>query len=141
MVAVPDVLQLDRELAAVPRALSWIADHAGDCGALPKVCSILEMVVEEVLTNIISYARPEDDSLEIAIYWSEPTPGTVRIEIHDSGDEFNPLEVPDPDLSLDAEEREIGGLGIHLVRRYMDHCEYERRNGRNILAMVRRIHA
>jgi anti-sigma regulatory factor (Ser/Thr protein kinase) len=99
------------------------------------------MVVEEVLTNIISYARPEDDSLEIAIYWSEPTPGTVRIEIHDSGDEFNPLEVPDPDLSLDAEEREIGGLGIHLVRRYMDHCEYERRNGRNILAMVRRIHA
>ncbi len=138
---IPNVLALARDIEDIGRAINWIEIHAVERGVSDKVNSILQMVVEEVLANVIIHAQPKGEGLDIELQWIDPYPGTIRIEIHDSGTPFNPLESPEPDTTLSVEDREVGGLGIHLIRRYMDQCFYERVNNRNILALVRRIDA
>ena len=66
-------------------------------------------------------------------------PRTAIIRFEDAGKPFNPLEKEDADTSLDAEEREIGGLGILMVKRSMDHISYEYRDGKNILTIQKEL--
>jgi len=61
------------------------------------------------------------------------------VEVEDDGRQFNPLELPEPDLEKKLEERPIGGLGIHLVRNLMDELEYRRTHNKNILIMKKKI--
>ena len=65
----------------------------------------------------------------------------LSIAITDDGHFFNPLEHPEPDMSLPVEERPIGGLGIHLLRKMADHIEYERTSERNRLRIHKTITA
>ena len=60
---------------------------------------------------------------------------TLTVSFTDSGKPFNPLELPDPDITLSAEKRRIGGLGIYLTKKFMDKVEYEYRDGKNILTI------
>ena len=97
----------------------------------------LKMVTDEVLTNIMSYAYEEDADkwvmLEICLEGD-----VVTITFTDGGYPFDPLNAPEPDVTLSAEEREIGGLGIFLLRSIMDDVNYLRDGDRNILT-VRKI--
>ena len=61
------------------------------------------------------------------------------VKVEDDGREFNPLELPEPDLEQKLEERPIGGLGIHLVRNLMDELDYKRTHNKNILTMKKKI--
>ena len=69
----------------------------------------------------------------------EKDPLAVSITFIDSGHPYNPLEKPDPDVTLPAEKRQIGGLGILLVRELMDSINYERMDGKNVLSLVKNI--
>jgi serine/threonine-protein kinase RsbW len=92
------------------------------------------LALEEVVINIISYGF--DDENEHQIFVNFDLAGRELIlEVQDEAPPFNPLEVPMPDLKTPVEEREIGGLGIYLVRQIMDKVEYRRENDRNILIM------
>ena len=71
---------------------------------------------------------------------TEADPTTAVITFIDSGTPFDPLQKADPDVTLDAEEREIGGLGIFLVKKSMDEITYEYKDGHNILR-IRKKHA
>jgi serine/threonine-protein kinase RsbW len=62
-------------------------------------------------------------------------PGEIKAEVEDDGEPFNPLEAPEPDTEKSLEERTIGGLGIHLVRKLMDRLEYKREGERNLLTV------
>lgn len=95
----------------------------------------LEMAIEEILVNISNYAY-RGHTGEATVQW-ELTPEPLRINMRfiDSGQPFNPLEKEDPDTSLPAEEREIGGLGIFLVKRIMDAVSYQYQDGHNILTI------
>jgi serine/threonine-protein kinase RsbW len=66
------------------------------------------------------------------------TPSEVRVEVEDTGIPFNPLQYPSPDTSLKLEEKPIGGLGIFIVRKYMDDVAYDRLDDRNRLVMIKR---
>lgn len=96
----------------------------------------LELAVEEAVVNIMTYAYPDGEGeLIIGVL---PGPGHITIELRDRGRPFNPMLVPKPDTSAPLEDREIGGLGVHLIRMLMDEVSYDYRGGENILTLRKR---
>ena len=98
----------------------------------------LRLAVEEAVVNVIDYAYPMEinGKIEIGI---QSDGETLRVIIRDSGVAFDPTAKEKTDVSLSAEERPIGGLGILLVRELMDSINYERINGENILTLTKKI--
>ena len=99
----------------------------------------IELSVEEAVDNVVQYAY------EGGIGWLEA--GTslddkslvLTIELRDAGVPFNPLEKDDPDITLSAKERPIGGLGIYLCKQMMDSISYRYEDGNNVLVMTKRV--
>ncbi len=94
----------------------------------------VNLAVEEVVTNIIKYGYDDTGAhtvtLNIALL-----PGIIRLQIKDDGHPFNPLEAPEPDIHLPLDQRQIGGLGLYLVRATVSQIVYRRENDANILEM------
>ena len=99
----------------------------------------LKLAVEEIFVNISSYAyHPGIGQVEVGVL-IDSDPPTVTIRFLDQGHPFNPLKQPDADISLSAQDREIGGLGILLVKKTMDQVNYAYENGKNILTIKKEI--
>lgn len=97
---------------------------------------VFGLVLDEILTNALAYGGKSDGPFFIEV--NVEVEGTVvRIEVVDDGIAFNPLLMPDPDVTLELEEREIGGLGIFLVKKLMDDVTYERRDDFNRLTLTK----
>jgi len=98
-----------------------------------KAQTQIDIAIDELFSNIAHYAyHPEVGEATVRLEVIDD-PLSVVITFEDHGVPYNPLEKEDPDTSLSAEEREIGGLGIFLVKKSMDHIVYEYREGKNIL--------
>ena len=95
----------------------------------------MHVVIDELLTNIISYAYLDDEKHDIGIK-VELSADRLKVSIVDDGIPFNPLGIETPDTELSLEERKIGGLGIHLVRKMMDRVSYRRRIDKNVITVV-----
>jgi len=100
------------------------------------------LVMEEAVSNVILYAYPRSENQEINILMSyDENPGTgghiLKIVIRDTGMEFDPTRQSSPDLEQSLEERRIGGLGIYLIKNYMDTVTYQRIDGFNVLSMTK----
>ena len=91
------------------------------------------VAVEEIFVNVASYAYPNKDDGEVEIDFKIEN-GRAFISFKDSGISFNPLDKPDPNVNASAEERDIGGLGIYMVKKSMDGVEYNREDDKNILS-------
>jgi serine/threonine-protein kinase RsbW len=98
----------------------------------------VNLALDEVVTNIVQYAFDEPKGTELLVRL-EVSGNEFRGDVIDEGREFNPLEVPRPDLSAPLAEREPGGLGIHLVRSLMDRLSYRRDGAKNVLTLSKRI--
>lgn len=98
----------------------------------------LQLAIEELTVNILNYAYPaeEEGTLKVLIGRTEHE---LTLTFIDHGTPFNPLGHPDPDITLAAEEREIGGLGILLVKKLMDKVEYEYAEGENRMTIVKKL--
>lgn len=103
----------------------------------PARAFAIPLSLEEMITNAIKYGYADRGAHCIDV---ELTLGSdhALLEISDDGQAFDPFDIPAPDTSLPMEERPIGGLGIHLVKNMMDHCEYTREEGRNIVRLTKR---
>lgn len=100
----------------------------------------IDVAIDEVLANICSYAY-EDEVGSVWVRFEASEDGsTMYLSFEDEGIPFNPLLRPAPDTTLSLAERGIGGYGIYIVRSTMDDVLYERRDNRNILTIVKRIH-
>ena len=95
-----------------------------------KLATQVAIAVEEIFVNIAHYAYGSETGNATIRMAVEPE---VIIEFEDSGKPFIPLEKEDADITLSAEEREIGGLGIFMVKKIMDSVEYKNEDGKNIL--------
>jgi anti-sigma regulatory factor (Ser/Thr protein kinase) len=95
----------------------------------------VKMAVEEIFVNIAQYAYPSGEG-DVTVSVSV-TPDKLVIEFKDSGTPYNPLAKPDPDMSLPADKREVGGLGIYMVKNIMDEVSYEYRDGQNVLTIAK----
>ncbi len=100
----------------------------------------IDLSLDELLTNTIGYGYQDTEEHEILVKFVLLNE-TLTVEIHDDGIPFNPLERPEPDLTQGVEERPIGGLGIHLVRKTMDAVDYRREGNYNILTIKKNITA
>lgn len=99
----------------------------------PAKCNRITLVMEEAVTNIIDHTSTGDEqTIKLDLTFSTDE---LSLDIHDSGDSFNPLEVTPPDLSADIEERPIGGLGIHMIKKLSDSANYHRTDERNHLVL------
>ncbi len=98
----------------------------------------LNLVLEEVVTNIIFYGYEDKNEHEININLSYKNK-IIKVQIEDDGREFNPLQFPEPDMGKSIEESKIGGLGIHFVRKIMDDINYLRLDNKNRLTLTKHI--
>ena len=94
--------------------------------------------LEEILTNVISYAYEDDQEHAIILRLSFAN-GEMTAQVEDDGRPFNPLEVAEPDIDQPIEERKVGGLGIYLVRKFMTDLAYQRHEGKNLLTLKKKI--
>ena len=131
-------VELRNDLGEIDRIQHLVEERAAEWALSPSSLNAINVSLDEVLTNIISYGYDDGAEHSIAIRVALETDGQVTIEVADDGKPFNPLETPEPDTDADIDDRPIGGLGIHLVLKLMDEVAYRRENDRNILTLKRR---
>ena len=104
-----------------------------------KIQTAVCVAIEEVFVNIAHYAYPgSTGDMTLCIGFDEES-REITFRMTDRGIPFDPLKKPDPDITLSAEEREIGGLGIFIAKKTMDSLNYAYENGENILTMIKKI--
>ena len=104
-----------------------------------KLQTAICVAIEEVFVNVARYAYGDGEGdVEFGIGFNKEN-NAVIFRMTDAGVPFDPLKKPDPDITLSAEERDIGGLGIFITKKTMDKVEYVYENGKNILTMIKKI--
>jgi serine/threonine-protein kinase RsbW len=122
------------EIAKLHREL----ENFGQKGRLSsKTLFELNLILEEVVANVISYAYGDNQRHEIVVR-ADLRDGELVIEVEDDGRPFNPLQSPPPDLERPLERRKVGGLGLHLVRELTSSIEYNRKDEKNRLVMKKK---
>lgn len=123
-------------IAAVTEFVEAVIEEH-DCDMKAK--TQINIAIDEIFGNIAQYAyAPGIGDVTVRVDVTD-NPKAVKIVFIDSGTPYNPLEKSDPDTTLSAEEREIGGLGIYMVKKSMDEMNYEYKNGQNILCIKKNI--
>ncbi len=110
---------------------------ANECPETIK--SIMLIAVEEIFVNIAHYAYGGKSGEAVVNLDIRNDPKSCRVVLQDRGIPYNPLEKADPDITLSAEERDIGGLGIYMVKQSMDRVEYRYEDGCNILMLEKNL--
>ena len=132
-------LELEADTSNLEKLMEFVDSHleAVDCPIKFKMQ--LDIAVEEIFVNIANYAyAPEKGKATVRIEVSGD-PVTVIITFIDRGVPYDPLKKDDPDVTLSANEREVGGLGIFMTKKIMDDISYEYNNGQNILTLKKTI--
>ena len=127
-------LVLPNDTSEVPRLNDFVAEVCEAVGLESIVAMQVKLAIEEAVVNVMKYAYPQGTRGDVTI---EAVSNDVRLKftIIDSGKPFDPTVLPEVDTTLPAKERRIGGLGIHIVRQFMDSINYERSGNLNILAI------
>ena len=126
-------LTLEAKVENLNQALAFIDDQLDAVDCPMKKRFQIDVAVEELFVNVAHYAyTPNTGNVTLRVE-SAQNPPAVVITFIDRGIPYDPLAKPDPDVSLSAEQREIGGLGIFMVKKSMDSMEYEYTDGQNIL--------
>jgi anti-sigma regulatory factor (Ser/Thr protein kinase) len=128
------LVRVRNRLDEIPR-VSRLVDAFGEAhGVPPDICVCLNLALDEVLTNIVSYAYGDAGEHEILVRLRVEDADVV-VEVEDDGRAFDPLARPRVDFDARAGNGTVGGLGIELVRRVMDDVTYRREDGRNVVVM------
>ena len=128
-------ITLDATIENLDRVTEFVNEklEAVDCPF--KARTQIDVVIDELFSNIAHYAYKPDVGPATVTVDVTDDPLSVIITFKDNGKPFNPLETADPDTTLSADERQIGGLGIFLVKKTMDSVTYEYKDGQNILSI------
>lgn len=128
-------ISLTNDINEVPKMSEWIECLAEEVGLPLDKTFQLNLAMEEAVVNVMNYAYPNQQGMPILIE-AEIEPSRLTFVIDDTGIPYDPTQNEDPDLTLSAEERPIGGLGVMLVRQLMQDVSYEYRDGHNRLTLV-----
>lgn len=132
-------LTLEAKIDNLNQALAFVDGVLEETDCPPKIQMQIDVAVEELFVNIAHYAyAPGTGNATIRVE-TEQNPPSVSVTFIDSGVPFDPLKKPDPDVTLSAEHRQIGGLGIYMVKKSMDEMRYACRDGQNILTIIKKL--
>ena len=129
---------LRNDLSELQRLNQIVAQFAERHRLASELVFRVTLVLEEIITNVILYGYEDglEQEISLRLSWKAPY---MKLEVEDDGRPFNPLEAPPPDKRKPLAERQVGGLGIHLVREMMDEVEYWRENDKNLLVLKTKI--
>lgn len=125
-------LKLTPTLESMEQVAAFVEQELENAGVPMKVIAQMNIAVDEIFSNIARYSGANDATVGVTV-----EDGRVTLRFADNGRPYDPTEKPDPDTSLSAEERDIGGLGIFMVKKSMDTVEYEYHDGLNILTLTK----
>ena len=129
---------LANDISEISRLNRFVEEIRDDFSLSPEVAFNLNLVLEEAVVNIINYAYPKEEHERIYLS-AKLNEGSIVLVLTDTGKEFDLTMTPDVDITLSADEREIGGLGIFLIRQIMNEVKYERIEGKNVLTLEKRL--
>lgn len=141
-------LKVDATLENLVTVNSFVEEKMEEAGCSMKLIMQMNLVVEEIYVNIVHYAYgkldPEgniipDTGTGPAEIIFDSDDQSVRLTFIDEGIEYNPLAKEDPDITLSAAERQIGGLGIFIVKKMVDDALYKREDGKNIFTLTKKM--
>lgn len=131
-------LILQNEVAEISKLAIFIEELGEEFGLSPELVFNLNLVLEEAVSNVILYAYPKEEHQTISLIARKKDNQLIFV-LTDSGKEFDPTQAPDADITLSAEDRPIGGLGIFLIRQIMNTVEYQRIEGKNVLTLGKKL--
>ncbi len=126
-------MSLSPFLGSLPMAMDFFREQMGESNVSAKLRSQVNVAVDEVFSNIARYSGATVVTLGCRVTEEE-----IELRFSDNGRPYDPTETPDPDMSLPAEDRKIGGLGIYMVKKTMDELHYEYTDGLNILTLIKK---
>lgn len=128
-------IELINDVNDVPKMSEWIETLAEEAGLPMDKTFQLNLALEEAVVNVMNYAYPGQQGMPIQIE-ANSEPSRLTFVIDDTGVPYDPTQNEPPDITLSAEERPIGGLGVMLVKQLMNEVTYEYRDGHNRLTLV-----
>ena len=132
-------LTLAATLENIPVVTAFIDAQLEALDCPMKAQMQIDVAIDELFGNIAHYAYPGGKGNATVRFDFDETTRTVSITFADSGIPFDPLKKADPDVTVSAEEREVGGLGIFMVKKTMDRINYQYENGCNILMIQKQL--
>jgi len=132
-------IALQLEVSEVPRLIAWVERAAADQGVPASIALRVALALEEAVANVIGHAFADVAPPYVLRVRLDIAPDSLTAEVIDNGREFHPTTAPTPDLAQPIEDRQPGGLGIHLMRGMMDRIDYRRADGLNRLILVKRL--
>ena len=130
-------IDIPAEVEKLPEVLAFLEQNLEEMECPLRTQMQITVAAEEIFVNIASYAYVPGAGMSSVRLERFRDPTGVAITFTDSGTPFDPLKQKDPDVSLTAEERRIGGLGIYMVKKTMDDVKYEYRDGQNHLTIIK----
>ena len=132
-------LMIAAEVKNLDEVMAFVDAFLEEAGCSMKTQMQIDLAVEEIFVNIASYAYAPNTGLATIRLEQTDDGDAVRIVMIDQGIPYDPLSKADPDITLSADERQIGGLGILLTKKNMDDVQYEYANNSNILTLIKTI--
>ena len=131
-------IKLKNQVGELVHVARFIEEIGKELGLGMELMKDLNLVMEEMVSNIIFYAYPEKSEATIELA-AECDGKELTLLLSDYGREFDPTQKDDPDLDVNPAEREIGGMGIYIVRSLMDNVTYQRLGDKNLLTLKKAI--
>ena len=132
-------LDIEAKIENIPEVTAFVDEQLEACGCSLKAQTQIDIAIDELFSNIARYAyHPGSGPATVRVELRED-PLSVVITFIDHGVPYDPLKKEDPDVTLSAEERGIGGLGIYMVKKSMDGIAYEYKDGQNILEIRKQL--
>ena len=132
-------IEVDATVENLDTVLEFVNEQLTEIECSAAAQMQIELAVEEIFVNIASYAYyPKTGAVTVQVE-TMPEHPEIAITFIDSGIPYNPLDKADPDITLSADERAIGGLGIFLTKKTMDHVGYEYLDGKNVLTIEKKV--
>jgi anti-sigma regulatory factor (Ser/Thr protein kinase) len=131
-------IQIPADVREIER-LNQLVRQFGELHQVPsRALYAVNLALDELVTNVILYGYDDPTGHEVLVR-IDVEAGKLTASVHDDGKTFNPLEIAVPDLNATLQQRELGGLGIHLVRSLMDDVRYAQQSGKNVLTIEKKI--
>ncbi|MBE6301623.1 MAG: ATP-binding protein [Parabacteroides distasonis] len=131
-------LILQNNVSEINKLVLFLEELGEEFGLPADLVFNLNLVLEEAVSNVILYAYPEGEEHEVLLSAKKIADKLIFV-LTDSGKEFDPTKMEEVDVTLSAEERPIGGLGIFLIRQIMNTVEYQRIDGQNVLTLSKNL--